>query len=153
MGSRAMLKSCHAGVDSTPSNASVLSIRITNITRSQPAGPGLSSPTPHDRRYTATMRPASSRSASTGPNRPTMSNSTVNASQCPSHSSRPNSTMPARVRNVYASTATATNHGWFDMPEVSSRQAKARYRNTAGHTPTFGSLSAGRIRTRRLTAS
>ena len=49
-GSRATLKSCQAGVARMPSNASVLSIRITKKTRSQPLGAGLSSPTPQGRR-------------------------------------------------------------------------------------------------------
>src|SRR3989475_10017631 len=63
-GSRVMLKFCQDGVASMPSNASVLSIRITKSTRSQPVGLGWSRPTPHGLTYTALMRRCPSRSAS-----------------------------------------------------------------------------------------
>ena len=76
--------------------------------------------------YTALMAPPSSRSASIGPNRPTMPNSTVNASQRSSHASRPNTNMPPRVITVYVTAARATICGRLAMPLVSSRHAKAR---------------------------
>ena len=49
IGSSAMSKSCQAGVAMTPSNASVLSMRMTNTTRSQPTGGSFKSPTPQGR--------------------------------------------------------------------------------------------------------